>query len=67
MAEKGKDQAPVKRAEIGEEFRVCPHCGYESGFHNMFRPSGDPELLDWFFICPGCATQWDVGLKVKRT
>jgi hypothetical protein len=59
------DAGELKKAEIGQEFRVCPGCGYESGFHNMFRPSAEPGALEWFFICPSCSSQWDVGLKVR--
>ncbi|MHC4480562.1 MAG: hypothetical protein ACYS1C_06290 [Planctomycetota bacterium] len=64
MTEGGPESEAVKETEVGAEFRVCPNCGYENGFHNMFRPSAEEKVFDWFFICPGCSSQWDVGLRV---
>ena len=61
-----ENEGSVRRAEVGGEFRVCPNCGYEHGFHSMFRPSGTAGVLDWFFICPNCGTRYDIGLTVTR-
>ena len=55
----------VTKAEIGAEFRNCPACDYSDGFHNMFRPSDEDGVLDWYFICPSCSMAFDVGLKVR--
>ena len=64
----GEKKVPedVVKTEVGEEFRVCPECGYENGFHSMFRPDEDGGTLSWLFICPNCSTRFDVGLKVRR-
>ena len=59
-------EGEVRKAEIGQEFRACPECDYENGFHNMFRPTDREGVLDWLFICPSCGTRFDVGLKVRR-
>jgi uncharacterized Zn finger protein len=66
LSDEEEVQKEVREAEIGEEFRVCPECGYERGFHNMFRPSGNEGVLNWYFICPNCGTRFDVGLTVPR-
>lgn len=65
MSNSEEGMQEVRPAELGAEFRVCPECGYERGFHNMFRPSGRAGVLDWCFICPSCGSRWDVGLKVR--
>jgi hypothetical protein len=30
----------VKNVKMDAEFKVCPTCGYEDGFHSMFRVQG---------------------------
>ncbi|MHC5034390.1 MAG: hypothetical protein ACYTFZ_05095 [Planctomycetota bacterium] len=66
MSEKAKRPSEVQEAAIGAEFRVCPECGYENGFHSMFTPSREERVLNWFFICPSCSSRFDVGLKVRK-
>jgi hypothetical protein len=62
---KGDDAVQeVRQTELGDEFRVCPECGYEDGFHNMFVRGAAPGVLKWCFICPSCHSRWDVGLTV---
>jgi DNA-directed RNA polymerase subunit M/transcription elongation factor TFIIS len=58
------EERVVKKIEIGDEFRVCPNCGYEDGFHNMFRKNGDDGKMGWYFICPRCSSTYDIGLEV---
>jgi hypothetical protein len=65
MAGGAQDKKPCKTS-IGTEFRVCPECGYENGFHNMFVPRPGTASLDWLFICPNCSSRWDIGLTVRR-
>ncbi|MEE4353611.1 MAG: hypothetical protein V2J25_12145 [Desulfatiglans sp.] len=48
--------------ELTDEFKICPSCGYEDGFHSMFKRDGD--ITHWLFICPSCHTVFDIGLKV---
>ena len=52
----------ITTVEMDGEFRICPACGYEDGFHSMFR--GGPARLQWFFICPACHQIFDIGLTV---
>ncbi len=53
----------VNKAEMdGDEFKVCPVCGYTDGFHSMFRKDGDETK--WFFICPSCHNVFDIGFTV---
>jgi hypothetical protein len=52
----------VKYIELTDEFKVCPSCGYEDGFHSMFRRYG--REIRWFFICPDCHNVFDIGFKI---
>lgn len=52
----------VKNVKMDTEFKVCPTCGYEDGFHSMFKKDGD--ITRWFFICPSCHDVFDIGLTV---
>ena len=54
----------VKMVETGDDFKVCPVCGYEDGFHSMFKKDG--EATKWLFICPSCHNVFDIGLTVPR-
>jgi len=49
----------VHRHEFIEEIRVCPICGYEDGFHNMFKRDG--KRIRWLFICSSCHEIFDFG------
>jgi len=58
-----KVEEEIKRVEAGEEFRVCPACGYERGFHASFlRDGADYRIV---LICPNCGARRDVGWRVK--
>ena len=49
----------IKKIKLGEEFRICPQCGYELGFHSSFLcEEGDFKIV---FICPECGARYDVG------
>jgi hypothetical protein len=52
----------VQKIETEHEFKVCPACGYEDGFHSMFRKEG--ETTKWLFICPACHIVFDIGFTV---
>ena len=54
----------VKKIEFDSEFRICPVCGYEDGFHSMFKVDG--ENVKWNFICPQCHTIFDIGFTVPK-
>ena len=50
----------INKVEMGEEFKVCPACGYKDGFHSMFKKEGGTTR--WLFICPSCHEVFDIGL-----
>lgn len=52
-----------RKLTVEQEFRVCPSCDYERGFHAAFvrLPSGRFEVR---LICPNCGAVYDIGLKV---
>jgi uncharacterized Zn finger protein len=52
----------IKVVNMKEEFKICPSCGYEDGFHSMFKKDGD--VIKWLFICPSCHEVFDVGFTV---
>jgi len=54
----------VKKIEFKDEFKVCPVCGYEDGFHSMFKM--EDNRTKWFFICPDCHRVFDIGLTVPK-
>lgn len=49
----------IRRIELDEEFRVCPSCGYERGFHSSFLRAGESHKI--ILICPNCGARYDVG------
>ncbi len=61
-------QGGIKMAEIvhqalfGNQFRVCPECGYQDGFHTMLKKEG--EKIKWLFICPSCHRIFDIGYRI---
>ncbi len=52
----------VHKVDAGDEFKVCPGCGYRDGFHSMFKKDG--ESTRWLFICPSCHKVIDIGYTV---
>ena len=52
----------IKDVVMEDEFKVCPSCGYEDGFHSMFRKEGG--VTKWLFICPSCHDIFNIGFKV---
>ena len=52
----------VRRLDAGDEFKICPECGYRDGFHSMFRKADG--VMKWFFICPSCHQVFDIGFTV---
>ena len=55
----------VKDIKIDDEFKICPSCGYEDGFHSMFKKEGDSTK--WLFICPSCHIVFDIGFTVQSS
>jgi len=57
-----KASEEIVKIELGEEFRICPKCGYELGFHSSFQRA---ERGYWIvLICPECGARYDVGWKM---
>ena len=51
----------VMSVEWADEFRICPSCGYEDGFHTMLKK--EAEQMKWLFICPSCHQIFDAGIE----
>ena len=47
-----------------EEFRICPVCGYQDGFHSMLKQGKD--YIQWLFICPSCHETFDIGHRLDQ-
>lgn len=59
---------------VEDEFRVCPACGYDYGFHTSFlrvnAAKDSPvkstrEVYRVILICPECGARYDVGWRVS--
>ena len=59
---------------VEDEFRVCPACSYDYGFHTSFiRVStgkdspvkSTREVYRVILICPECGARYDVGWRVS--
>ena len=50
----------VEKIDSFKEFKKCPACGYEDGFHSMFRK--EDGKTRWLLICPECHQVFDIGL-----
>ena len=57
MGEVSKD---IEQVEMKDEFRVCPSCGYESGFHASFI-AADEGKLRLVLICPSCGARYEIA------
>jgi len=67
------EPAEIKTLKIEEEFRICPACGYDRGFHtslvNMSPGRGNHlkttrEVFRVILICPNCGARFDIGWKI---
>lgn len=52
----------VRQVVVEDEFKICPVCGYEDGFHSMLKK--EREQSRWLFICPSCHAVFDIGYRV---
>jgi transposase-like protein len=52
----------ITNLTMEKEFKVCPSCNYEDGFHSMFRK--EKGLTKWLFICPSCHAVFDIGITI---
>jgi uncharacterized protein with PIN domain len=64
----------ITTIKAGGEFRICPSCGYELGFHMSFisvnAEKDNPvrstrEVYRVILICPECGARYDVGWRVS--
>ena len=54
----------IKQIELEDEFRACPVCNYDMGFHVSFnRKSG--QQFDIILICPQCGARFAINWDVK--
>ena len=53
----------VNQVKMKGEFKECPTCGYQDGFHSMFKKEED--VTKWLFICPACHMVFDIGLTLQ--
>ena len=56
----------IEMLEMGKELSVCPSCGYENGFHNMFKKEPYGGNIKWLLICPQCGSTFNIGLSVPK-
>lgn len=52
----------IEKVEISEEFRICPSCGYELGFHSSFLKENSKYRV--ILICPACGARYDIGWEI---
>ena len=66
----------IKNIKIEDEFRICPACGYELGFHTSFLKlhagkdspvKSTREVYQVILLCPECGARYDVGWRVSFT
>ena len=51
----------IRTVGVEQEFRVCPSCEYQQGFHVSFIPDAESKLLRLVLICPSCGARYDIG------
>ncbi|MGC9308262.1 MAG: hypothetical protein ACP5FL_05730 [Thermoplasmatota archaeon] len=60
-------QEEIHHVKARDEFRVCPKCGYQAGFHVSFlRNEKGYDYKDYriILICPGCGARFDINWKL---
>ena len=53
----------IKVIKVEQDFKVCPICGYQDGFHSVFDRINEGTEYGWILICPSCHTTFDIGLR----
>ena len=51
----------IRAIDVKEEFRVCPSCEYQRGFHVSFVPDAGNRQLQLVLICPSCGARYEIG------
>ncbi len=66
----------IQNIKIEDEFRICPACRYELGFHTSFLKlhagkdspvKSTREVYQVILLCPECGARYDVGWRVSFT
>lgn len=59
------DRKDILRVEVGDEFCICPVCGYTDAFHTALIRSVDGIGYDIIYICPDCHSRFDIGMNTR--
>ena len=62
-----KRDGEFKSAEMNGQFRICPECQYEGGFHLVLERTGRPNEAKLLLVCPNCGIGFDLGLVGQIT
>jgi uncharacterized Zn finger protein len=52
----------IHKVSFTGQFRQCPECGYNDGFHTMLKENSGS--ISWLFICPSCHEVFDIGCRL---
>ncbi len=55
----------ITSIKVEDNFKVCPVCGYQDGFHSAFERIQKSNEFHWRFICPSRHKIFDIDLKVR--
>ena len=58
-----KEDQQIETIDVKDEFTVCPQCGYDGGFHNIFTNYDTDGPIKWLLMCPSCKAKYDIGLR----
>ena len=50
----------ISKVTMEEEFRICPACGYERGFHVSFLKEDGRGDVRKILICPNCGARFEL-------
>jgi hypothetical protein len=65
MVKNMKVSEKIKKIAPQGEFRICPTCGYELGFHISFVQDNNEKKFNIILICPNCGARFNVGWKLS--
>ena len=60
------DRKNIHRVDIGDEFSICPVCGYTDAFHTALLRCADGIGYDIIYICPNCHARFDIGMTTRK-
>lgn len=56
----------IQVLETKDDFTICPQCGYDGGFHNIFLGLDSNDQTKWILMCPSCKAKYDIGLRCAQ-